>query len=447
MVSSIDESERERLKRQAEAISSQRETLEQRRAELERAHRREQEEKNTEELHRQWDALRIEREIKAKAQKKMEREHRHDKYMSKFQSADTSAFVFDESKESSGESDYDSEWRLPPVGGSSAEIEVSSLKTKVVGEYEVAYAPCAMSPKRSTRFGITKGSKARIGAVLRNGAPKAERNDCTTETLLEAYAADVREGFAGTSNEDKRAKKRGTRKKRKGKRRRKGKRLRRGKRKSKLASKVFGELKAVSSGGGSSSDGGGNSSDEYDETLEDMYDVLERVFAIMDTSGDGFVDFEEMRRAMSSSAEIKSLVASMPDLHSLLEPKTMRAAFELLDADESGAISFDEFFDGCVFALHDTPEAQMARKDYRELFKMMDKNGDGALDLDEIKRSLRRDPNVMRLARKSEHLRPLLRATAFNNIQTFYDQMDTDGSGMVSWEEFEECCMGTLVAN
>ena len=239
-----------------------------------------------------------------------------------------------------------------------------------------------------------------------------------------------------------------TRKKKKKKKkkrhvRRRGNKKLRAKSKSKLARRKRGEYVD----GGEHSDSGESVESDTDVTLEAMYDTLLEVFTLMDSSGDGFVDFDEMRRGLTSNADIRRAVRSMPDLVSLLEPKTMRAAFDMLDADESGAVSFDEFFDGCVFALHDSDEVQMARKEYRQLFKMMDRNGDGELDLAELQRALRRDVNVMRLARQSEHLRPLLRASAFEGIKSFYAQMDSDGSGVISFEEFEDMCMGTVGAH
>ena len=168
------------------------------------------------------------------------------------------------------------------------------------------------------------------------------------------------------------------------------------------------------------------------------------IFAEMDTSGDGYVDVDELKHALRHSQAVKRMLKAVPSLEPLLDPEVFQAVFASVDADDDGEISLEEFVKSCQDALNDSPALRMARGELRELFDLMDASGDGELDMLELAHALRKDPNVMRKVRASRILRPLLRASAITHLKRIYSQIDTDGSGTISFEEWVKCCEGAF---
>lgn len=78
---------------------------------------------------------------------------------------------------------------------------------------------------------------------------------------------------------------------------------------------------------------------------------IQKIFRILDKSGDGKLDFGEI---LERFHEIKDYVP--PDLARIFSPETLVDFFEYLDEDDSLTISEDEFVDGiCHLALDSVP--------------------------------------------------------------------------------------------
>jgi calcium-dependent protein kinase len=139
---------------------------------------------------------------------------------------------------------------------------------------------------------------------------------------------------------------------------------------------------------------------------------LREAFTRMDTNSDGVLTLGEMKAGMES--------AGMKDM------KDIQKIFETLDADKSGSVGYTEF----LTALID--QADFKKKETLwEAFRTFDKNGDGKISLAELSQMLK-DPDVAAAGK------------VVNNdeeVKKLFDQVDTDGSGGITFDEFEKMMM------
>merc|ERR1719215_415629 len=69
---------------------------------------------------------------------------------------------------------------------------------------------------------------------------------------------------------------------------------------------------------------------------------VRRLFDLSDTDGNGLISWPEFACALATESKAKLFKALG------IEPSDARGLFVLLDADESGEISVQEFTDGCL---------------------------------------------------------------------------------------------------
>jgi len=125
----------------------------------------------------------------------------------------------------------------------------------------------------------------------------------------------------------------------------------------------------------------------------------------MDTNQDGVLNLEEVKAGMKE--------AGLSKMHDI------QAIFDTLDADKSGTIGYTEF----LASLIDQKQYKKTER-LRDAFRIFDKNGDGSISLQELIEMLK-DPTVTGKAQDEEEAKRL------------FDQVDTDGNGLISFEEFE----------
>lgn len=173
-------------------------------------------------------------------------------------------------------------------------------------------------------------------------------------------------------------------------------------------------------------------------------DVLSQVFRAIDTSGDGFVDLKELRSALREKDFVRALAQNAPGLNMLLRPEFCQAVFECIDVDESGDVSLEEFIRVFGLFLNESEEERQRRVDFRRLFDTMDRDGDGSIDMFELRNALRNDNNIREMLKCSPVLRVLLRGSAYHRISSIYLQFDEDNSGTLEWPEFLKVCQMTF---
>jgi Ca2+-binding EF-hand superfamily protein len=148
---------------------------------------------------------------------------------------------------------------------------------------------------------------------------------------------------------------------------------------------------------------------------------LRKAFACFDTSGDGFLDEDELKRAFRAIGFKKTQVTD--------------EIFKAFDTNGDGKISLEEFDAGLHQKTRQMLEAKLdngfnfdpakwaesaPKVDLGKAFACFDTSGDGFLDADELKRAFR--------------------AIGFKKTQVtdeIFKSFDTNGDGKISLEEFE----------
>ena len=112
-----------------------------------------------------------------------------------------------------------------------------------------------------------------------------------------------------------------------------------------------------------------------------------RIFAKIDTSGDGQIDLKEFKRAMRE----------VPELSEMIAPSKWKKAYVAMRAEASGdGVSLDEFLKFCQGAAslrhYDTFERRC-----RFIFEAIDRDGSGRINAKELKRAIIDVPELSEL--------------------------------------------------
>ena len=181
-------------------------------------------------------------------------------------------------------------------------------------------------------------------------------------------------------------------------------------------------------------------------------DDIGEVFAMVDTDCSGRVDKKEIMRAVQANHQVRDLLRAVPSLQGLLRPRAFAAALRSLDTDGDGNVSLAEFrtlasnfrylarvsgsgpSSGALASEARQQEGAMySADDIGEVFAMIDKDGEGQVDIEEVLRSCREDDHVRDVLRVSDALNVLLRPRAFAST---FRSLDADHNGQVSLSEF-----------
>lgn len=168
-----------------------------------------------------------------------------------------------------------------------------------------------------------------------------------------------------------------------------------------------------------------------------------RVFESADASGDGLVDVRTLRKTMRNRTVVGQL-ASKHDVAALSLLCTDSVCEGVLHGmgvagSEGGEVTAEDFVGVCVEMLCESPEGRERLREFRELFTAMDRNGNGSVEVHELKAALRGDAKVMALLKRSPVLYPLLRSSALRKI---VDEEQT--AGTLEWPEFLRVCRITI---
>jgi Ca2+-binding EF-hand superfamily protein len=137
----------------------------------------------------------------------------------------------------------------------------------------------------------------------------------------------------------------------------------------------------------------------------------------LDKNGDGEVDMTELKAALGERGLAQKGGMNTPE-----------EVMDKCDADDSGKISKEEAVN-CIMSHHDIPEAyrQHVVKAVNDIWPHIDKDGDGEVDINELKAAMNRHG----LAQKG----------SMNTASEVMDTCDADDNGKISKQEAVDCVM------
>jgi len=149
--------------------------------------------------------------------------------------------------------------------------------------------------------------------------------------------------------------------------------------------------------------------EEARESLsEEMIAEFKMAFDIFDHDGGGDINTNELGRVMK-------LLGQSPSKEELDE------IVQAVDVDGSGSIDFDEFLIMMVMQLNEENKSA-SDEEVKEMFRLMDKNGDNFLDWEELNGALSgvsADPPIEKW-----------------EVDAIFNEIDNNGDGVIDVEEF-----------
>merc|ERR1719330_134547 len=167
---------------------------------------------------------------------------------------------------------------------------------------------------------------------------------------------------------------------------------------------------------------------------------LKLIFDSIDDNHDGGVDKSELTTALDQDVELENLLI---EAGINLEYKLL----EQLDTNHDGRITWDEFSDNMLkyaarevqatgdIAAADRLAEQKAMIELKKVFKDVDANQDGCINIAELRRAMARSPGLKGLCQDAN----------LNFNFSLLAQLDTNKDGHVTWDEFMTCLRNAAV--
>ena len=114
-----------------------------------------------------------------------------------------------------------------------------------------------------------------------------------------------------------------------------------------------------------------------DPGVEAEKDTLRLLFKAIDVDNSGHISKEEFKEALHTSKKVQRFVNESQVLRVLVARDEFDQAFMKMDTDNSNEVTFEEFWQFC--------EAESDKRNIKELFKAIDKDGSKKITVDEFK--------------------------------------------------------------
>ena len=191
--------------------------------------------------------------------------------------------------------------------------------------------------------------------------------------------------------------------------------------------------------------------------------MLRLLFTFLDNGGGGDITKESLAGSVRRSREVRSILRTHEFLRPLLDEQNINEAFDAIDVNRDGKLQFEEFAQFCNAACAregggaavspvDASRAPPASREaalkealgtaekerlVQLLFVYFDADRSGEISGEEVLNAIEGSRAVRNILDSQEFLRPLLDRATYE--QTF-KEIDTDGSGELSYEEFKVFC-------
>lgn len=148
------------------------------------------------------------------------------------------------------------------------------------------------------------------------------------------------------------------------------------------------------------------------ELDDEQRSMLKKTFAMFDSGKTGKIDTEKIRTILNT-------------LGQSYDDDELQALIEQHDPEGTGKLKFDDFAEVVANFLAEEDDAAM-QQELKEAFRLYDKNGEGFIPTSCLR----------------EIMRELDDKITDEQLDEMIEEIDTDGSGTVDFEEFMEMMTG-----
>ncbi|XP_039277191.1 troponin C, isoallergen Bla g 6.0101 isoform X3 [Nilaparvata lugens] len=150
-----------------------------------------------------------------------------------------------------------------------------------------------------------------------------------------------------------------------------------------------------------------------DDLTKDQVSLLQKAFNAFDHDKKGYISCDMVGTILEMLGH-KQTQSSLIDI------------IEQVDVDGSGELEFEEFCELASKFLVEEEDAEAMEQELREAFRLYDKEGNGYITTDVLREILTElDPNI-----------------SDDDLDMMIEEIDSDGSGTVDFEEFMEVMTG-----
>ncbi|XP_060528053.1 troponin C, isotype gamma-like [Cylas formicarius] len=171
---------------------------------------------------------------------------------------------------------------------------------------------------------------------------------------------------------------------------------------------------------------------------------LQKVLSFLESfdSGDGKVNMEDLDKEQLSMLKTTfdafdvdkkgyigtDMIGTIMDmLGTQLAGRELEAVISEIDEDGNGEVSFEEFANlAARFLVEDDEDTDAIHVELKGAFRLYDREGNGFITIEVLR----------------EILRELDEKLTEDDLDNMIDEIDTDGSGTVDWEEFKAVMIG-----
>ncbi|CAH1182027.1 unnamed protein product [Phyllotreta striolata] len=152
-----------------------------------------------------------------------------------------------------------------------------------------------------------------------------------------------------------------------------------------------------------------------DDLDREQLSMLKTTFDAFDVDRKGYIE-----------AEMIGTIMEMLGTRVMAEEELDRIIDEI-DEDGNGEVSFEEFANlAARFLVEEDEDTEAIQLELKGAFRMYDKEGNGFISIEVLR----------------EILRELDEKLTEDDLDNMIDEIDTDGSGTVDWDEFKAVMIG-----